>query len=55
MQRDGFYLPFQEKAECQKMEPSISVNCGVMVHFLVGALLNCLNSYENWKGALFLY
>ncbi|XP_053824875.1 phospholipid phosphatase 1 isoform X3 [Vidua chalybeata] len=35
MQRDDFYPPFQENAECQKMEPLNLVICGVMVHFLI--------------------
>lgn len=50
MQRDGFCLPFQEKAECRKMEPLILVNCGVMVHLLVGALLNSLTPMRSGKG-----
>lgn len=50
MQRDGFCLPFQEKAECHKMEPLILVNRGVMVHFiLVGALLNSLTPMRSGK------
>lgn len=49
MQRAGFYPPFQEKAACQKMELLILVNWGVMVYFLVGALLNSNTPMRNGK------
>lgn len=49
MQRAGFYSPFQEKAECQKIEPLILVNHGVMVYFVVGALLNSKTPMRNGK------